>query len=104
MFGLKDLIENAQNLQAKVAALQDELADRIVVGTAGGGMVTVEANGAQEIVSIKIEADLFAEEDKEMLEELIVAAVNDALAKARDLVTQEMTKLTGGIKLPGIIG
>ena len=104
MFGLKDLIENAQNLQAKVASLQEELADRIVVGTSGGGMVTVEANGAQEIVSIRIEDQLVSAEDKEMLEDLVIAAVNDALAKSRDMVAQEVTKLTGGIKLPGILG
>lgn len=104
MFGLKDLIENAQNLQAKMAALQEELADRIVVGSAGGDMVTVEANGAQEVLSIKIEEHLISAEDKEMLEDLIIAAVNDALRKSRDMVAQEVSKLTPGIKLPGIMG
>lgn len=102
MFGFKDLMEQAQGLQAKVAAMQEQLAEKTVVGSAGGDMVKVEANGAQEILSIKIEKEIIASEDPEMIEDLVVAAVNDALRKSRELMTQEMSKLTGGLRIPGL--
>jgi nucleoid-associated protein EbfC len=102
VLGFKDLIQQAQGLQSKMAALQEELADKIVVGSSGGDMVRVEANGAQEILSIKIEKNLLSPDDPELLEDLIVAAVNDALAKSRELMTEEMKKLTGGFSIPGL--
>jgi len=102
VFGLKDLIQQAQGLQAKIAALQEELADKTVSGSSGGDMVKVEANGAQEILSISIEKELLDPADPEMLEELIVAAVNDALKKSRELMAQEMSKVTGGLAIPGL--
>jgi nucleoid-associated protein EbfC len=102
VFGLKDLIQQAQGLQSKMAALQEELADKVVVGSSGGGMVKVEANGAQEILSITIEKELLDPADPEMLQDLIVAAVNDALKKSRELMAQEMSKLTGGLPIPGL--
>lgn len=102
MFGFKDLMEQAQGLQAKVAALQEQLADVTVLGSAGGDMVKVEATGTQEIVSIKIEEELLNSGDRELMEELIVAAVNDALKKSRELLTQEISKLTGGMRIPGL--
>jgi DNA-binding YbaB/EbfC family protein len=102
VFGFKDLLQQAQGLQSKMAALQEELADRTVMGSAGGDMVKVEASGAQEIVSIQIEKELLASDDPELLQDLIVSAVNDALKKSKDLVSQEMAKLTGGIKIPGL--
>ena len=102
MFNFKDLMQQAQGLQAKITALQDELAEKTVTGSAGGDMVTVEASGTQEIISIKIEEQVLSSGDNELLEDLIVAAVNDALRKSRDLAAQEMSKLTGGIKIPGL--
>jgi nucleoid-associated protein EbfC len=102
VFGLKDLIQQAQGLQSKVAALQEELAEKVVVGSSGGDMVKVEASGAQEILSITIEKELLDPEDPEMLQDLIVAAVNDALKKSRELMAQEMSKLTGGLPIPGL--
>jgi nucleoid-associated protein EbfC len=102
VFGLKDLIQQAQGLQSKMAALQEELADKVVTGSSGGDMVKVEANGAQEILSISIEKELLDPADPEMLQDLIVAAVNDALKKSRELMAQEMSKLTGGIPIPGL--
>jgi len=102
VFGFKDLMEQAQGLQAKVAALQEQLADVTVLGSAGGDMVKVEATGTQEIVSIKIEEELLNSGDRELMEELIVAAVNDALKKSRELLTQEISKLTGGMRIPGL--
>ncbi len=102
MLGIKDLLEQAQNLQSKMAGLQEELAQRTVVGSSGGDMVTVEVNGSLEVLSLKIEKELLDGDDQELLEDLIVAAVNDALRKARDMVTQEVSKLTGGLRIPGI--
>ena len=102
MFGIKDLIQQAQGLQSKIAALQEELADKVVTGSSGGDMVKVEANGAQEILSITIEKELLDPADPEMLQDLIVAAVNDALKKSRELMAQEMSKLTGGLPIPGL--
>lgn len=103
VFGIKDLMEQAQGLQAKIAAVQEELAEKTVVGSSGGDMVRVVASGIQEILSIKIENELVSSEDLEFLEELVVAAVNDALRKSRELMTQEMSKLTGGLRLPGFM-
>jgi DNA-binding YbaB/EbfC family protein len=104
VFGIniKDLMQQAQGLQAKVTALQEELADKIVTGSAGGGMVKVEATGGQEIVSIQIEKELLTSDDQELMQDLIVAAVNDALKKSKELMTEEMSKLTGGLRIPGL--
>jgi len=102
VFGIKDLMQQAAGLQAKITALQEELAQRSVIGEAGGGMVKVEASGAQEIISVQIERELMSADDIEMLEELVAAAVNDALRKSKEMVTEEVAKLTGGIKLPGL--
>ena len=102
VFGIKDLMERAQGLQSKIEALQEQLAEKTVTGSSGGDMVVVEANGAQEITSIKIEYELISANDIEMLEDLIVAAVNDALRKSKEMVAEEVSKLTGGIRLPGL--
>lgn len=102
MFDFKNLLSQAQGLQERIKALQTELAEKSVTGSAGGGMVTVEFTGAQEMLSIKIEKDILSSEDPELLEDLIVAAVNDALKRSRDLMTEEMAKLTGGLRIPGL--
>jgi nucleoid-associated protein EbfC len=102
VFGIKDLMEQAQGLQAKVTAIQEELAGKIVVGSAGGDMVTVEVNGAQEIISVKIEKELLDPNEIEFLQDLIVAATNDAVRKSKELMAQEMAKLTGGLRIPGL--
>ncbi len=98
-----NLMKKAQQLQEKIAKLQEELGDKTVETSSGGGMVTVVANGRQEIVSIKIDPEVADASDIEMLEDLVLAAVNDALYQARQMVSEEMTKLTGGIKIPGIV-
>ena len=106
MKGLPDmgnLLKNAQELQEKMAKLQEELGEKTVEASAGGGMVTVVANGKQEIVSIKIDPEVVDPDDVEMLEDLVLAAVNDALSQAKQMVSEEMTQLTGGVKIPGII-
>ncbi|MBI4594653.1 MAG: YbaB/EbfC family nucleoid-associated protein [Candidatus Rokubacteria bacterium] len=95
-------MKEAQRLQQQMAALQEEVAQRKVEATAGGGMVTVEANGRQEITAIKIDAEVVNRDDVQMLEDLVLAACNEALRKSRELVQQELGKLTGGLKIPGL--
>ena len=103
MFG--DILKQAQKMQEQLAKVQEEAANKIVEATSGGGMVTVTANGRQEILSVKIERDVVNPEDIEMLQDLIVAATNEALKKARDMMAEEMNGLTGGLGLniPGLI-
>ncbi len=103
MPNMGNLLKKAQQLQEKMAKMQEELGEKIVETSAGGGMVTVVANGKQEIVSIKIDPEVVDQEDIEMLEDLVLAAVNDALDQAKQMVSEEMTKLTGGVKIPGLM-
>jgi nucleoid-associated protein EbfC len=101
--GFGNLMRQAQQLQAKMLKVQEEMATRTAEATAGGGMVTAVANGRQELISIKVEKEVVNPEDVEMLQDLIVAAVNAALKKAQEMVSEEMKKLTGGINLPGLM-
>jgi DNA-binding YbaB/EbfC family protein len=87
-----------------MAKLQEELGERTMEASAGGGMVTVVANGRQEILSIKIDPEVIHPEEVEMLQDLILAAVNDALSRAKNMVNEEMGKLTQGLNLPNIPG
>jgi DNA-binding YbaB/EbfC family protein len=96
------MMKEAQRLQQQMMALQEEVGKRKVDATAGGGMVTVEANGKQELVSIKIDPEVINKDDAQMLEDLVLAACNEALRKSRELVQQELGKLTGGLKIPGL--
>ena len=102
MKGFGNIMKEAQKLQQQLAAVQDEVAKRKVDATAGGGMVTVEANGKQELVSIKIDREVINPDDAQMLEDLVLAACNEALRKSREMVQQELGKLTGGLKIPGL--
>jgi nucleoid-associated protein EbfC len=102
MAGLGDLMKQAQRLKAEMDRIQAEAATKTVEGSAGGGMVTVVANGKGELLSLKIDPTAVREEDLDMLQDLIVAAVNDALRKARELLAQEVSRLTGGFGLPGL--
>ena len=102
MKGMGNMMKQAQKLQTKMLRLQEELAEKTVETSAGGGMVKVVANGKQQIVSLEIEKDVIDPEDAEMLQDLVLAAVNDALAKAQEMVSSEMAKLTGGMNIPGL--
>ncbi len=102
MKGMGNMMKQAQQLQSKMMKLQEELADRTVESSSGGGMVRVTANGKQQILSIQIEKEVVDPEDVEMLQDLIMAAINDALAKAQEMVSSEMGKLTGGLNIPGL--
>jgi len=98
-----NMMKQAQQLQAKMLRMQEELANRTVETSAGGGMISVVANGAQQIVAIRIEKEVVDPEDVDMLQDLILAAVNDALKKAQEMASAEMGKLTGGMKIPGLM-
>ena len=99
---MSSIMQQAQQFQQNMARIQDELALKKVTGSAGGGMVTVTANGKSEILSVVIERAMIVEKEAEMLQDLIVAASNDALRKARELGKAEMGKLTGGLNLPSL--
>lgn len=103
MKGMGNMMKQAQQLQSKMLRMQEELAGKTVETSAGGGMITVVANGGQQIVSIRIEKEVVDPDDVEMLQDLVLAAVNDALAKAQEMVSGEMGKLTGGMKIPGLM-
>ena len=102
MKGFGNIMKEAQKLQQQMEALQQEVAKKKVDATAGGGMVTVECNGKQELLSIKIDPEVINKDDAQMLEDLVLAACNEALRKSRELVQQELGKLTGGLKIPGL--
>ena len=102
MKGFGNLMREAQRLQQQMAAVQEEVAQKKVQATAGGGMVTVEANGKQELTAVKIDPEVINKDDAQMLEDLVLAACNEALRKSRELVQQELGKLTGGMKIPGL--
>ena len=104
MPNMGSLLKQAQQFQAKMAKLQEELGEKTVEATAGGGMVTVVANGRQEVLSIRIDPEVIKPEEAEMLQDLILAAVNDALSRAKSVVNEEMGKLTHGLNLPNIPG
>jgi len=97
---LSNLMKQAQQMQERVKKLQEEAAGKTVEASSGGGMVTVIANGRQEVLSIKIDPSVVDPSDIEMLQDLITAAVNEALRKSQDLVKEEMVKLTAGMGLP----
>ena len=102
MKGLQDLMKQAQQLQAKMAALQENLGRRTVEAAAGGGMVTVVVNGRQELLKLTIEPEVIVAEDRELLQDLILAAVNEGLNRSRELAQGEMRQLTGGLQVPGL--
>lgn len=103
MKNMGNLMKQAQKLQSKMLKMQDELADKTVETAAGGGMVKVVANGRQQILSLEIEKEVVDPDDVEMLQDLIVAAVNEAINKSQEMVSAEMSKLTGGLNIPGLV-
>ncbi len=103
MKNMNKLMKQAQQLQTKMTQLQEEMAEKTIEATAGGGMVKVVANGKQQVVSVQIEKEVVDPEDVEMLQDLIVAAVNEALSRSQAMVNEEMSKLTGGMNIPGMM-
>jgi DNA-binding YbaB/EbfC family protein len=104
MPNMGQIMKQAQQFQTKMAKLQEELGDKTVEASAGGGMVSVVVNGKQEILSIVIEKEVIDPEDREMLQDLVMAAVNDGLSKARDMMNEGMGALTKGMNIPGMQG
>jgi hypothetical protein len=100
--GMGNMLKQAQQLQSKIFKLQEEMADKTVEASVGGGMVKVTANGKQQLVSVHIEPEVVNPEDVQMLQDLIVSGANEALKKAQDMVSEEMNKLTGGFNIPGL--
>ena len=102
MKGMGNMMKQAQKLQSQMLKMQEELAGRTVEASAGGGMVKAVANGRQQLVSIAIDREVVDPEDVDMLQDLVLAAVNDALTKSQEMVSAEMGKLTGGMNIPGL--
>lgn len=100
--GILDIMKQAHKMRKELQRIQEELAKRTIEATSGGGMVTVVVNGSQELLSVKIERDIVDPEDLEMLENLILAAVNEGIKKSQDMLKEEMAKITGGINIPGL--
>jgi len=96
------IMKQAQKMQEQMAKIQAEAATKTVEATAGGGMVTAVVNGRQQLVSLKIEEDVVDPSDIEMLQDLIIAAVNEGMKKSQESVASEMGKLTGGLNIPGL--
>ncbi|WP_062281455.1 YbaB/EbfC family nucleoid-associated protein [Neomoorella mulderi] len=101
MNNINKMMKQMQKMQAQIAKLQDELGEKTVEAAAGGGAVVVTANGRQEIVGIKIDPAAVDPEDVEMLQDLILAAVNEALRQSQEMAAREMGKITGNMRLPG---
>ena len=103
MFDLKMMQKMQKELQGRIEAMQKEMEGKTVEATSGGGVVKVVANGAQQIVEITIRPEAVDPDDIEMLEDLVLAAVNSALEQSKAMSQNEMAKLTGGIRIPGLI-
>ena len=103
MKDMGNMMKQVQKLQSKMLKLQEEMAEKTVEASSGGGMVKVVANGRQQLLSIQIEKEVVDPEDLEMLQDLILAAVNEALLKSQEMVSGEMSKLTGGMNIPGLM-
>lgn len=103
MRGMGNMLKQAQKLQEKMLKLQEEMADKTVEASSGGGMVRATANGRQQITALAIEKEVVDPEDVEMLQDLIVAAVNDALSRSQEMMSAEMSRLTGGMNIPGLM-
>jgi len=97
------MMKQAQKLQSQMMKMQEEMAGKTIEASAGGGMVKVVADGKQQIVSIQIEKEVVDPDDVEMLQDLVLAAVNDALTKSQEMVSSAMSKLTGGMNIPGMM-
>ncbi|OPY68722.1 MAG: Nucleoid-associated protein [Syntrophorhabdus sp. PtaU1.Bin050] len=97
---LGQLLSQAKKMQERFQKIQEEVAEKTVEAQSGGGMVTCVVNGKQELISIKISEEIWEEKDKELLEDLVLAAINEGLNKSKDMLQEEMSKVTGGMQLP----
>lgn len=102
MANMNNLMKQAQQMQAKIGMLQKELETREIESSSGGGMVKVKVNGKQELLEIKINPECVDPSDVEMLEELVMTAVNQGIKESSDMVSNAMSKVTGGMNIPGM--
>jgi DNA-binding YbaB/EbfC family protein len=102
MKDMQGILRQAQQMQERLARVQEELAGKTVEASAGGGMVTVVVNGRQEVVSVRIEKEVVSPDDVELLQDLVAGAVNEAMSRSRKMMADEMAKVTGGLNLPGL--
>ncbi len=98
-----NIMKQAKKIQERIASMQEELGSKTVEATAGGGMVTVTVNGKFEVLSLKIDKEVVNPEDVDMLQDLIIAAVNEGVRKAQEMASAEMSKITGGFNIPGLM-
>lgn len=98
--GIGQIMQQAKKMQERLLKIQEEMAVKTVEGQSGGGMVTCVVNGKQELISVKIANEIWEEKDKELLEDLIIAAINEGLDRSREMMQEEMSKVTGGMQLP----
>ena len=101
--GFGNILKQAQEMHSKISQLQEEMAGKTIECSAGGGMVSVVMNGKQEILSLRIDPEVVNREDVEMLQDLIRAAVSEAIRKSQEMMTEEMKKITGGMSIPGLL-
>ncbi|HNS16036.1 MAG TPA: YbaB/EbfC family nucleoid-associated protein [Syntrophorhabdaceae bacterium] len=94
------ILQQAKKMQEKLVKLQEEVANKTVEAQSGGGMVSCVVNGKQEVLSLKISEEIWEEKDKELLEDLVMAAINEGLDKSREMLQEEMAKVTGGMQMP----
>lgn len=97
---MNKMMKQVQTMQKKMAKIQEEMAEKEVSASAGGGAVTATVNGKQELLSVNIDKEVVDPEDVEMLQDLVLTAVNEALTKAQEMMTEEMNKVTGGMNMP----
>jgi DNA-binding YbaB/EbfC family protein len=100
--GFGNIVKQAQELQERLGQIQEQAAARTVEATAGGGMVTAVVSGRLEIMALRIDPEVFKSGDREMLQDLIIAAVNQGIRRAQEMMAEEMKKVTGGLKIPGL--
>ncbi len=102
MQNMNNIMKQAKKIQERITKIQEEMEKKTVEATSGGGMVSVVINGKNELLSLKIEKDVVNPEDIDMLQDLIMAAVNEGMRKAQEMVSSEMAKVTGGFNIPGM--
>ena len=100
--GFGNLLKQAQQMHTKITELQEEMAGKTVEVSSGGGMVSIVMNGKQEVLSIRIDPEVINREEIDMLQDLIAAAMNEAIRKSHEMMTEEMKKITGGLAIPGL--
>lgn len=99
---MKNMLKEAKKVQEQIVQKQAELEEKEVEAASGGGAVTVRVNGRQEVLSVKIKPEVVDPDDIEMLEDLVLTAVNEAVSKSQEMVSEEMAKITGGFNIPGL--